>query len=340
MTYRFVPAPGVSQITQISSKNVSGGLLRLGSRIYALDMVRALLSITIDPRTAADQQRLADGLRALMAEDPTIGPLVDADGARTTIHSLGEQQLEIIVERLHREFHVNAALGTPQVICRITVMREAFGESRYSRQVDGRGHYAHVALRVIPQPAEGGYFFYNLLEGDTLPARFVLAVRAAVRQSFPSEPRVDLKVELAGGSYHEVDSSDEDFRIAATLACQQALVKSGPALLEPIMRVQIRTPPEYLDDIASNLAKSRRARIESQIYSGGSFLLVAEAAMRQMLGFAHDLRSRTMGRASFSLQFSHYAPVRSDADDGGLGVRQAISSPPPLRSSGAEVLEP
>src|SRR5581483_7331206 len=275
------------------------------------------------------------------AEDPTIVAHLDSDGARTTIGAIGERQLEIILERLHGEFHVEATLGKPQIICRATMTREALGESKYSRHVDGRGHYAHVALRLIPLPAETGYFFSNSMEAATLPARFVLRIGSAVRQLFPPEPRVDLKVEVLGGSYHEVDSSEEDFTIAATFACQQALMAAHPVLLEPIMRVEISTPPDYLDDIASNLSKSRRARIVSQVYSGGSFLLSAEAPMRQMLGFAADLNARTAGRASYSMQFTRYeaAPERPD-DEGRLGVREPRWHPPSPRSSRAHVREP
>jgi elongation factor G len=277
-----------------------------------MEFPEPVISIAIEPKTQANQDKLALALQKLSIEDPSFRVRVDAETGQTLISGMGELHLEIIVDRLVREFKVEAYVGRPQVAYRETIARAAQAEGKFIRQTGGRGQYGHVVLHV--EPAEGrGIVFENHTVGDTVPREFVPAVERGVRESLArgvvaGYPVIDVEVKLTGGSYHEVDSSEMAFQIAGSMGAQAAAREAAPVLLEPVMNVEVLTPDEFMGEVMGNLA-SRRGKVSGMEARGSAQAISAEVPLATMFGYSTDVRSMTQGRATYSMQFSRYAPV-------------------------------
>jgi elongation factor G len=272
-----------------------------------------VISIAIEPRTKADQERLGLSLQKLALEDPSFQVRTDDETGQTIISGMGELHLEIIVDRLLREFKVEANVGRPQVAYRETVTRAAKQEGRYIRQTGGRGQFGHVWLSVEPNEKGKGFEFVNKIVGGVIPREYIPAVEKGVREASESGvvagyPVVDLKVSLFDGSYHEVDSSEMAFKIAGSMAFKAACRNAGPILLEPIMAVEVVTPEEFMGDVIGDLS-SRRGRIQNIEARGNTQVIASHVPLALMFGYATDLRSKTQGRATYTMQFDHYEPA-------------------------------
>jgi elongation factor G len=274
--------------------------------------IQPVISLAIAPKTKADQEKLGTGLQELMAEDPTFQVDTDTQTGQTIIRGMGELHLEIIVDRLKREFNVEASVGKPEVAYKETLTRPADGEMKYAKQTGGRGQYGHVKIHLYPGQRGTGYVFVNEIVGGAIPKEFIEPVDEGIKEALTrgvlaGYPIDDVKVELYDGSYHDVDSSEMAFRIAGSMAFQNAAKKAKPVLLEPIMRVEVVVPKEHMGDVMGNLS-SRRGQIQSQEDRGGTQIITARAPLSEMFGYAADLRWRTQGRATFSMKFDGYQP--------------------------------
>lgn len=278
-----------------------------------------VISIRIEPKTKIDQEKLSLALQKLAKEDPTFRVKIDQETEETIISGMGELHLDIIVDRLKREFGVDANVGRPQVAYKETIQSVAEAEGKYIRQSGGRGQYGHVFLRVQPLERGSGFEFKNQIKGGIIPNEFIPAVEKGVREAvnkgvLAGFPLVDLSVTLYDGSFHEVDSSDFAFKIASSIALQEATKKANPIILEPIMKVQVTTPEEFLGDVISNLS-SKRAQIESTEARLNLKVINANVPLAEMFGYATTLRSITQGRGNFTMEFSHYEKVPQNIAD-------------------------
>lgn len=278
-----------------------------------------VISIRIEPKTKIDQEKLSLALQKLAKEDPTFRVKIDQETEETIISGMGELHLDIIVDRLKREFGVDANVGRPQVAYKETIQSVAEAEGKYIRQSGGRGQYGHVFLRVQPLERGSGFEFKNQIKGGIIPNEFIPAVEKGVREAINKGvlagfPLVDLSVTLYDGSFHEVDSSDFAFKIASSIALQEATKKANPIILEPIMKVQVTTPEEFLGDVISNLS-SKRAQIESTEARLNLKVINANVPLAEMFGYATTLRSITQGRGNFTMEFSHYEKVPQNIAD-------------------------
>jgi elongation factor G len=307
----------------------------------------ALLSLAIGPKTLADAQRLARALDQLTAEDPTFSSKTDQQTGEVVIAGMGELHLEIIVDRLKREFHVEASVGRPRVTCKETLTRTAEGEMKYALQVGGRSHYGHVRLRLHPAEPGTGCIFENGITGGAIPRQFIKPVEEGVKETLArgvvaGYPIDDVRVELYDGSYHDVDSTTAAFRIAGSLAAWIAVRKAGPVVLEPVMRVEVSVPTEHAADVMKNIS-ARRGRIQSWQEHGLTTILLASVPLAGLFGYATDLRSRTRGRGTYATQFERYHPFRTD-DTGDDERDSLVGAPlrpvPTLRASGIALPEP
>jgi elongation factor G len=281
--------------------------------LESLEFPEPVISVAVRTKRREDLDRLMEAMRRLSAEDPSFRFRQDPETGETIISGMGELHLEIIVDRLHREFGVKTQVGVPQVAYRETITRSATAEGKFVRQSGGRGQYGHVVLRVEPLPSGGGFKFQDATVGGVVPKEYVPAVEAGVREAMDRGvmagfPVVDVAVTLLDGSYHEVDSSDMAFKIAASLAFQEAARKAGLVLLEPIMEVEVVAPEEYLGEVLSDLA-SRRGEIRSMDVRVASRVVEARVPLKEMFGYATTLRSLTQGRATFTMQLGQYSPV-------------------------------
>ena len=272
-----------------------------------------VISIAIEPKTKADQERLGLSLQKLAMEDPSFRVKSDEETGQTLISGMGELHLEIIVDRLMREFKVEATVGRPQVAYRETVTRTAKQEGRYIRQTGGRGQYGHVWLTVGPNEKGKGFEFVNKIVGGVVPKEYIPAVEKGVREASETGvvagyPVVDVKVTLIDGSYHDVDSSEMAFKIAGSMAFKAACGAAAPVLLEPIMSVEVVTPEEFMGDVIGDLS-SRRGRIQKIEARGNTQVIASHVPLALMFGYATDLRSKTQGRATYTMQFDHYEPA-------------------------------
>ncbi|HAA82422.1 MAG: Elongation factor G [Thermotoga sp. 47_83] len=280
-----------------------------------IDFPEPVISLAIEPATKADEEKLVKALLALSEEDPTLQVRVDKETGETIISGMGELHLEIVVDRLKREFGVNVRVGQPQVAYRETIKRPAEAEGKYIRQTGGRGQYGHVILRIEPIPEKEGknFEFIDKTVGGVIPKEFMPAIEAGIKEAMMSGPLagypvVRVRAVVLDGSYHEVDSSEMAFKIAASMAFKEAMKKAQPVLLEPIMKLEITTPEEYMGNIISDL-NSRRAKIESLETRGHLKIVVAKIPLSETFGYATVLRSLSQGRASYIMQFSHYQEV-------------------------------
>ena len=273
-----------------------------------------VISVAIEPRTEADQDKMAEALNRLAEEDPTFKVKLDEDTGQTLISGMGELHLEVLVERMLREFKVRAGVGRPQVAYKETITRPVRAEGRFVRQTGGRGHYGHVVLELEPLEKGQGFQFESKIVGNAIPRQFVPAVEQGVREALDSGvlagyPLVDLKATLVDGSYHEVDSSDMDFKIAASMALRSGVQQAAPVLLQPVMKLEVVAPEEFAGEIIGDLS-ARGAQIEGmRPLSGGLQAIQAHVPLAEMFGYATDLRSKTQGRGVFTMEFDYYDRV-------------------------------
>jgi elongation factor G len=282
--------------------------------LESMSFPEPVISVAIEPRTKADQDKLSAALGRLAEEDPTFRVSSDEETGQTLISGMGELHLEIIVDRLQREFRVEGNVGRPQVAYRETISRQAENvQGRFVRQTGGSGQYGDVVINLLPQEPGAGYEFEDRIVGGKIPREFIPAVDQGIQEAMSSGvlagfPVVDVKAELVDGSYHEVDSSERAFKIAASMAFKEAMGRARPRLLEPVMSVEVVTPEEYLGDVIGNL-NSRRGRVVELEPVGGSQSIRASVPLAEMFGYATDLRSMTQGRATFTMQFDRYEEV-------------------------------
>jgi elongation factor G len=281
--------------------------------LESMDFPEPVIRLAIEPRTKVDQERLSAAMAKLMQEDPTFQVYLDRETGQTIIAGMGELHLEILVDRLHREFGVSANVGRPQVAYRETVVDEGEAESRYVKQSGGRGQYGHVKIRVRPAGREGGFAFESSIVGGAVPKEFIPAIQAGVEEVMDSGILAgyalrDVRAELLDGSYHEVDSSELAFKIAASMAFRDACRNARVVLLEPVMSVEIAIPEDYMGDVIGDL-NARRGRIHDMGARNGLHVIRASVPMAEMFGYATDLRSATQGRGNYSMHYSHYSEV-------------------------------
>ncbi len=272
-----------------------------------------VISLAIEPKTKADQEKLGLALKRLSEEDPTFGIKTNHETGQTIISGMGELQLEVMVDRMKREFGVLANVGAPQVAYKETIKQEAEGEGKYIRQSGGRGQYGHCWLRIKPKPRGEGYEFIDAIKGGAIPAEFVKAIEKGVSETLANGillgyPVVDMEVTVYDGSFHEVDSSEVAFKIAASQALQAASKKADMVLLEPIMKVEVTTPSEYMGDVIGDLS-SKRAQIMGTEEKGKATVILAMVPLAELSGYATTLRSMSQGRASYYMEPSHYEEV-------------------------------
>ena len=287
--------------------------------LEAMDFPAPVISLAIEPKTKADQEKLGHGLGKLKAEDPTFHVKTDEETGQVVIAGMGELHLEIIVDRLKREFSVEATVGKPQVAYKETITRGAEGEGRYIKQTGGRGQYGHAKIRIIPRKPGEGYEFENEIIGGSVPKEFIKPIDMGIREAMTTGvlagyPMDDIRIELYDGSYHDVDSSEMAFKIAGSMAFKDAAKKAHPVLLEPVMRVEVVVPEDYMGDVIGNLT-SRRGHIQQMEVRGGSQVIASRVPLSEMFGYATDLRSRTQGRGSYSMHFDRYEPVPAATGD-------------------------
>ncbi len=287
--------------------------------LESMDFPEPVISLAIEPKTKADQEKLGVGLQKLMAEDPTFRVKTDQQTGEVVIAGMGELHLEIIVDRLKREFNVEASVGRPQVAYKETLTRPADGEMRYAKQTGGRGQFAEVKIRVYPGEPGTGYVFENEISGGSIPREYIKPVDEGIKEALTrgvlaGYPIDDVRVELYDGKHHEVDSSEMAFKIAGSMAFQDAAKKAKPVLLEPMMRVEVVVPKEHMGDVMGNLS-SRRGQIQSQEDRGGTQIINARVPLSEMFGYATDLRSRTQGRATYSMHFDRYEQAPNNVSE-------------------------
>ena len=272
-----------------------------------------VISVAIEPKTKASQDKMALALAKLAEEDPTFKTHTDEETGQTIISGMGELHLDIIVDRLLREFKVEANIGNPQVSYREGIRKAAEGEAKYARQSGGRGQYGHAKIRIEPLEPGEGFVFENAIVGGAIPKEFIGPTQQGIEEALQSGivggyEVLDVKVTLYDGSYHEVDSSEMAFKIAGSMAVRDALAKADPVLLEPMMKVEVTTPEEYMGDVIADI-NSRRGRMEGMELVAGAQIVTAYVPLAEMFGYATSLRSNTQGRANYSMQFDHYEEV-------------------------------
>ncbi|HZX48528.1 MAG TPA: elongation factor G [Nitrospirota bacterium] len=275
-----------------------------------MEFPEPVIGIAIEPKTKTDQERMGVSLQKLAQEDPSFRVKTDEETGQTIISGMGELHLEIIVDRMLREFKVDANVGKPQVAYRETIRAKVESEGKYVRQTGGRGQYGHVWITLEPQPAGDGFVFENKVVGGSVPREYIPAVEKGIREALDSGvlagyPVVDVKVSIFDGSYHDVDSSEMAFKIAGSMAFKDGAKRARPVLLEPIMSLEVTVPEEYMGDVIGDI-NSRRGRIQSVRPRSAAQIITAEAPLSEMFGYATDLRSLTQGRATFTMQFARY----------------------------------
>jgi elongation factor G len=278
-----------------------------------IEFPEPVIAVAIEPKTKADQEKLGSALARLAEEDPTFQVESDDETGQTLIHGMGELHLEVLVDRMLREFSVEANVGKPQVAYRETIReRVEKVEGRFVRQTGGRGQYGHAVINMEPAPGEG-FDFLNEIKGGTIPTEYIPSVEQGIEEKLASGvkagyPMVDVRVELVDGSFHDVDSSEMAFKIAGSYAAEEAAKRAKPVLLEPVMSVEVVTPEEFLGDVIGDLSK-RRGKVQGQEPRGNALAVQAFVPLGEMFGYATDLRSSTQGRANYTMQFERYEEV-------------------------------
>jgi elongation factor G len=286
--------------------------------LESINFPAPVIALAVEPKTKSDQEKLGQGLAKLMQEDPTFKVETDRDTGQTKISGMGELHLEIIVDRLKREFGVEANVGKPQVAYKETIRKPAKGEGRYIKQTGGRGQYGHAKIELEPAPGEG-YVFENEISGGSIPKEFIKPIDEGIKEALErgilaGYPVVDVRVKLYDGTYHDVDSSEMAFKIAGSMAFQDAAKKAHPVLLEPVMKVEVVTPDDYTGAVTGDLT-ARRGHLEGQISRGGTQIITAYVPLSNMFGYSTDLRSRTQGRATYSMHFEKYSEAPKNVSE-------------------------
>ena len=294
--------------------------------LESMEFPEPVIRVAIEPKTKAGQEKMGIALAKLAEEDPTFRTYTDEETGQTIIAGMGELHLEIIVDRLLREFKVEANVGKPQVAYKETIRRSADVDHKYSRQSGGKGQYGHVKIRISPNEPGAGYVFENKIVGGAIPKEYIPAVDQGIQGAMQSGVLagynvVDVRVELYDGSYHEVDSSEMAFKIAASMAFKEAMRKADPVLTEPIMKVVVTVPEDYMGDVIGDL-NSRRGAIQSMEARTGAQEITAFVPLSEMFGYATDLRSKTQGRGVYSMEPSHYTEVPKSVSEAIIGSRQ------------------
>ncbi|MFN3947158.1 MAG: elongation factor G, partial [Aquificaceae bacterium] len=294
-----------------------------------LEFPEPVISMAIEPKTKKDQEKLSQVLNKFMKEDPTFKASVDPETGQTLIHGMGELHLEIIVDRMKREYGIEVNVGKPQVAYKETIKGKATAEGKFIRQTGGRGQYGHAIIEIEPLERGQGFIFENAIVGGVIPKEFIPAVEEGIKEAMQNGvlagyPVVDVKVRLFDGSYHEVDSSEMAFKIAGSLAFKEAAKKAGLVLLEPIMEVEVETPEDYVGDVIGDL-NSRRGKIMGMENKGLITAIRAYVPLAEMFGYATTLRSLTQGRGTFIMKFSHYDEVPQSIADQIVGERMATA---------------
>jgi elongation factor G len=287
--------------------------------LEAIDFPEPVISVAIEPKTKEEIDKMGEALKKLQEEDPTFKVKTDEETNQTLIYGMGELHLEVIVDRMVREFKVEANIGKPQVAYRETIKKHAKSEGRYVRQSGGRGQYGHVFLSIEPLGKGKGFEFEDQVVGGHIPKEFIPAIRKGVEEATASGviggfPVVDIKAVLYDGSYHEVDSSEMAFKVAASKAFKDAMNNAEPVLLEPIMKVDVLVPEDYLGDVIGDLS-SRRAKINGMEPKGNSRLITSYVPLGEMFGYTTILRSITQGRGTSVMAFDHYNEVPENIID-------------------------
>jgi elongation factor G len=279
-----------------------------------------VISVAIEPKTKADQDKLAQALGRLADEDPTFQVRYEDETGQTIIAGMGELHLEVLVDRLTREFNVGANVGKPQVAYRETIRKDVEKvHGRYVKQTGGRGQYGHVVVNLEPTGPGGGYEFVNKITGGDIPREYIPAVDQGIQEAMESGvlagyPMVDLRATLIDGSYHEVDSSEVAYKVAGQIALREGARKSDPVLLEPVMQIEVVTPEDYMGDVIADLT-ARRGKVERMEQRASSQSIRALVPLAEMFGYATDLRSKTQGRATYTMQFHAYQEVPASIAD-------------------------
>ncbi len=281
--------------------------------LESLFIPEPVISVAVEPKTKQDMEKLSKALQALSEEDPTFRVFVDPETNQTVISGMGELHLEILVDRMLREYKVEANVGAPQVAYRETIRKPVKAEGKFIRQSGGKGQYGHVVIEVTPGDPGTGFEFVSKIVGGTVPKEYISPVEQGIKESCESGilagyPVIDLKATLVDGSYHEVDSSEMAFKIAGSMAIKEAVMKASPVLLEPMMKVEVEVPENFLGDVMGDL-NSRRGQIEGMGSEQGIAKVTAKVPLAAMFGYATDIRSKTQGRGIFSMEFSHYEEV-------------------------------
>ena len=289
-------------------------------KLERMEFPEPVISVAVEPKTKPDQEKMGVALQKLAQEDPSFRVKTDEESGQTIIAGMGELHLDIIVDRMKREFNVEANVGAPQVSYRETIKNSIDHESKFVRQSGGRGQYGHVYLRIEPQPPGDGFEFVNEIVGGVVPREYIPAVEKGVKEAMDNGvlagyPVVDVKVTLYDGSYHDVDSSEMAFKIAGSMGFREGMKLAGPVLLEPIMKVEVVTPEDYMGDVVGDLNR-RRGMVGGMEESPSGKIIRSEVPLSEMFGYATDLRSATQGRATYSMEFYKYKEVPNKLSDG------------------------
>jgi elongation factor G len=311
-----IPAGHIGAVIGLKSVRTGSTLIEEGKEKVILEAITfptPVISIAIEPKTKADQEKMGISLQKLAEEDPTFTVKTNEETNQTIISGMGELHLDVLVERMKREFKVEANVGAPQVAYRETIGKEVEEEEKYAKQTGGRGQYGHVLLRVSPNEPGKGYEFIDSVVGGRIPREFIPAVNKGVEEALTrgitaGYPVTDVKVELYDGSYHDVDSSELSFKMAGSLCFQHACKRANPVILEPIMKVEVVTPENFMGDVMGNI-NAKRGQIEAMTDRGMAKVINAKVPLAGMFGYATEIRSMTQGRASYTMEFSHYAKV-------------------------------
>ena len=277
------------------------------------------MKIAIEPKTKDDQEKLSNAMQKLSLEDPSFQVRTNIETGQTILSGMGELHLEIIIDRLKREFDVEANVGAPQVAYKETITRLAKGEGKYIKQSGGRGQYGHAVIEIEPLPPGTGFKFIDKITGGSIPKEYIPAIENGIKEAMEKGyvagfPMVDLKVILNDGSYHDVDSSEMSFKIAGSLAFQNTVTKARPVVLEPVMKVEVIVPDEYMGEVIGDI-NSRRGRIMGMEAKAGGQVIDSEVPLSEMFGYATRLRSLTQGRGNFTMQFDHYQQVPKEVSE-------------------------
>jgi elongation factor G len=296
-------------------------------KLESMGVPEPVIHVAVEPKTKGDQEKMGIALQRLAMEDPSFRVRTDEESGQTIISGMGELHLEIIVDRMRREFNVDCNVGAPQVAYRETIRKSVEQEGKFVKQTGGRGQYGHVWLRIEPNEPGKGYEFIDAIKGGVVPREYIPAVDKGVQEALQSGvlagfPVVDVKVTLFDGSYHEVDSNENAFKMAGSIAFKEGMKKANPVLLEPIMAVEVETPEEFMGNVMGDLSGRRGVILGMEDLAGGIKSIRAEVPLAEMFGYATQLRSLTQGRATYTMEFKHYAEAPKSVAEAVINSRK------------------